>query len=93
MSSAARKRARANQREVLKQVRRSMRAPEPTEAPDPPSSGHPLGQHAAAYAAWQDHMKAGLLRIMEENKAALAACTRDEGCTSSVHDPHCLAVQ
>jgi hypothetical protein len=70
--------------------------PRDPAAPEPPSfarAKHPLGESAGAYLQWQEHMKAGLLRIMEENRKALDACTQDEGCPSSVHYPDCLAVR
>ena len=56
-------------------------------------AGHALGPAAGAYVAWQEHMKAGLLRIMEENRKALDACTGDVDCQQSIHHPGCWAVR
>lgn len=51
---------------------------------------HPLGPYAGAFATWQNRMKANLLQIMAENRAALEQCDGTAECTSPVHVPGCL---
>lgn len=80
-----------------KQQRRELAATTPRDPalPNPVRRmrEHPLGQEAGAYVAWQEHTKAGLLRIMEENRKALDQCTHETGCPSSVHYPDCWAAR
>lgn len=54
---------------------------------------HPLGPHAGAFALWQERMKANLLQIMAENRAALLACTGRADCEQSIHQPGCDATR
>lgn len=56
-----------------------------------PAPRSPFGQTVDMYLTWEKRMKETLLSVMEENRAALLACTGDSSCQQSVHRPGCEA--